>query len=215
MKATEQVCIATRQRLLEAAGEVFADQGFRAATIREICNKAGANIAAVNYHFGDKRKLYAEVLKYAYERSRTRFPLDMVQRPDATPQRRLAGFARALVLRILDRDRLAWQGTLMFREMIEPTEALRSVVEEGIRPEFELLRSIVTDLLGVEADDERVLQCVWSIAGQGLFHYYARHIVGMLRPAGPYSDEDVQRIADHVTLFSLAAIQCIRDKKVK
>ncbi|MGA9754367.1 MAG: TetR family transcriptional regulator, partial [Desulfobaccales bacterium] len=52
----------TRQRLLEAAGEVFAKKGFRNTTIREICRRARANLAAVNYHFGDKERLYLAVL---------------------------------------------------------------------------------------------------------------------------------------------------------
>ena len=52
---------ATRQRLLEAGLEVFARDGFRGATIERICRRAGANIAAAHYHFGDKRRLYAAV----------------------------------------------------------------------------------------------------------------------------------------------------------
>src|SRR6202049_2648622 len=53
----------TREKLVEVAGRVFADRGYQAATVREICVRAGANVAAVNYHFGDKLGLYAEVLQ--------------------------------------------------------------------------------------------------------------------------------------------------------
>ena len=65
----------TRRQLLEAAGAVFAEVGFRNATVREICRHAGANIAAVNYHFGDKETLYAEVLRYAQGRALEKYPL--------------------------------------------------------------------------------------------------------------------------------------------
>jgi TetR/AcrR family transcriptional regulator, regulator of cefoperazone and chloramphenicol sensitivity len=58
--------LVTRQRLLEAAGEVFADLGFRSATVRDICRRADANIAAVHYHFGDKEQLYAAAVHYAH-----------------------------------------------------------------------------------------------------------------------------------------------------
>ena len=55
----------TRERLIEAAGQLFADHGFRKVTVREICRVAHANVAAVNYHFGDKLGLYREVLDTA------------------------------------------------------------------------------------------------------------------------------------------------------
>src|SRR4030095_12192205 len=73
----------TRQRLLEAAGEVFAARGFRAATVREICQRAQANLAAVNYHFGDKERLYAAVLQYTFHCAEP-FPLDLGLGVEAT-----------------------------------------------------------------------------------------------------------------------------------
>ena len=51
----------TKARLLEAAGEEFAEKGFELARVRAICERAGANLAAINYHFGDKEQLYVEV----------------------------------------------------------------------------------------------------------------------------------------------------------
>ena len=66
---------ATDLKLLEAAGEVFADKGYRAATIREIIRRAQVNIAAVNYHYGDKQNLYAAVFRYARKCCEERFPL--------------------------------------------------------------------------------------------------------------------------------------------
>ena len=62
----------TRDKLIEAAGHVFAERGYRAATIREICRRAGANVAAVNYTFGDKMGLYTEVLRHSVRAAQNR-----------------------------------------------------------------------------------------------------------------------------------------------
>ncbi len=56
----------TKARLIEAAGEEFGEKGFLAATVRAICARAGANLAAVNYHFGDKDRLYEQALLEAF-----------------------------------------------------------------------------------------------------------------------------------------------------
>ncbi|NOZ95754.1 MAG: TetR/AcrR family transcriptional regulator [Acidobacteria bacterium] len=55
----------TRQRLLEAAPELFARSGYRGASVRDICDAARANPGAVSYHFGSKRQLYRAVLRRA------------------------------------------------------------------------------------------------------------------------------------------------------
>jgi AcrR family transcriptional regulator len=57
---------ATKLRLLEAAGEEFAEKGFEGAKVRSICSRAGVNNAAVNYHFGDKEQLYVQAVLEAH-----------------------------------------------------------------------------------------------------------------------------------------------------
>src|SRR5258706_7317681 len=96
----------TRQRLLEAAGEVFAEHVFRDATIREICERAKANIAAVHYHCGDKEELYAAVFSYA--RSCAVAGFDQQVPSVAPPEERLRIFVRAVLTRFFDEGRPAW-----------------------------------------------------------------------------------------------------------
>src|SRR6266436_8582572 len=120
----------TRERLLETAGEVFAEHGFRDATIREICEKAKANVAAVNYHFGDKEELYAAVFTYA--RSCAVAPFDEQVTPGIPAEERLRVFVRAVLTRFFDEGRPAWLGKLLAREMIDPTKALDSLINEQI-----------------------------------------------------------------------------------
>src|SRR5580693_204500 len=145
--------LATRQHLLEAAGQVFADVGYRAATVREICERAGANISAVNYHFGDKEQLYRAVLQETYQTAIKKYPADYGLRANATAEERLRAFVHSLLLRIFSEGPSARHGKLMAREMMEPTGALDAVVREDIRPMSALLVSIVSELLGAGADD--------------------------------------------------------------
>src|SRR5690349_14132568 len=56
----------TRQHILETAGQLFAERGFAESTSKEICTRAGTNMAAVNYHFGSRDGLYEAVLIEAH-----------------------------------------------------------------------------------------------------------------------------------------------------
>src|SRR2546427_11594195 len=107
----------TRHRLLEAAGEVFAEKGFHHTTVRDIWERADANCAAVNYHFQGKEQLYAAVLAYAYQRALEKYPPTLDLPAIATPKQRLHAFVRAFLLRIFDEGHPAWHGKLMAREM--------------------------------------------------------------------------------------------------
>ena len=196
----------TRQRLLEAAGEVFAERGFRMATVRDICRRAKANLAAVNYHFGDKERLYAAVLQYTFHGAE-HYPLDLGLGGEASVEERLRAFIRSHLFSLLAEGRPAWHRKLMAREMAEPTRALDTVVDQMIRPEAELLMAIVRDVLGPDANPQRVWQCASSIIGQCLFYYHARPVITRLDPEQTFTPEALEQLVDHITHFSLAALR--------
>ena len=197
---------ATRRALLDAAADVFAEAGFRNATVRDICRRAEANVAAVSYHFGDKQALYAEVLT---EQSRLALAKYPNPRPDprATPAQRLELFVRSFLQRVLSAELHARHGRIMAREMVEPTAALDRLVAEAIRPQSELLRAIVTDLLGGRADAETTRLCGMSVVGQIVFYCHCQPVLTRLFPAAKFDTGEIDRLTSHITAFSLAAIR--------
>ncbi|MFO0982011.1 MAG: CerR family C-terminal domain-containing protein [Planctomycetota bacterium] len=202
---TEPTSAETKQRLLEAAGEVFAEVGYQAATVRTICDRARANVAAVNYHFGDKDRLYEAVVRFAHDCALERYPAAQPH-ARATPEQRLAAFVRALLARVLDEGRPAWHGRLMAREMVAPTRVLDLIVRETIRGQFELLSGIVGELLGKHATPEQVRLGAMSVVGQCLFYRHAQPVIQRLFPRQRFGARDIDRLAAHITRFSLAGL---------
>lgn len=203
----------TRRQLLEAAGEVFATAGFRNATVREICGRAGANLAAVNYHFGDKERLYAEVLRYAQQKAFEKYPLLPNMDADASPTDKLRAFIHSFLLRIFDNEPTAWFGKMMLREMIEPTDALDSLLEERMRPMADQIRGIVAEILGCAPGDERARLCSLSVVSQCVFYHHCRRVVARLFPEQRLDAAAVEPLADHITCFSLAAMKHLPEVK--
>ena len=195
----------TRQRLLEAAGEVFAEHGFRDATIREICEKAKANVAAIHYHFGDKEEIYAAVFDYARTCAVAQF--NDLTSPGTPVEERLRTFVRSVLKRFFDEGRPAWLGKLVAREMIEPSKALDALVDGQIRPNSERLRAVVRELIGREIDEQELWRCTFSIAAQWLFYFHCGQVVKRLNPDQRFDAEELDRLTDHITKFSVAALK--------
>src|SRR4051794_14189469 len=108
----------TAIRLLDAAGEEFAEKGFDGATIRSICSRAGANLAAVNYHFGDKESLY---LHAVIEAHRCGMASDGETALDRLPiEAQLRGFIHHFLSNVLSIESDGWHHRLMLREMVRP-----------------------------------------------------------------------------------------------
>ncbi|MFN8603011.1 MAG: CerR family C-terminal domain-containing protein [Candidatus Binatia bacterium] len=202
----------TRRRLLEAAVEVFAEEGFRGATLQEIARRADANVASTAYHFGNKEGLYAAVFEYAERRmAELRPPQDDAEDAALPAEERLRRHVTAFLTRLLDPRRPAWFARLLAREMIEPTPALDRLVRRRMRANHEQLAAILRDLLGSRATDEDVRLCTLSVVAQCTFYRHSAPIVARLYPELAPARE-IERIADHVTRFSLAAARGLRGR---
>lgn len=194
---------ATQQRLLDAAELVFAERGFKAASVREICKRARANIAAVNYYFGDKERLYIETVKYAHQACIAGLPMPDWG-PDVPPVQKLRDFIQVMVLRMLRPQRPA-SLQLMMRELAAPTEACAVWVQEYIRPMAETLREILRDLLPGRSLPQLYLTG-FSIVGQCLFYRQNRAVIGLLLGEGEFEQLEVEQVVEHVTRFTLQGL---------
>ena len=206
--------IGTEERLLEAAGEIFAEFGYRSATVRQICEKAKANLAAVNYYFRDKDGLYLAVMRYLHTTGTDIYPPSLGLTPGANAEHKLHAFIRSLLNRLLGEGRPSWHMKLAARELIEPTRALDVIVEEAIRPLSQELEMIIRELLGAEADDEMVRLSMLSVVSQCGFYHHSKAVISRLYPMQKFGSHDIERLARHITEFSLAAMKSLA-KEIK
>jgi AcrR family transcriptional regulator len=190
---------------------VFAEKGYRDATIAEICEQAGANIAAVNYYFRDKETLYAEAWRLAFQRSLEAYPPDGGIPASASAEERLRGRIISLVQRIINPENHEFE--IVRKELANPTGLLEEVMRESIEPLAGSLSAIVRELLGDNAPELHVRLCQMSIMAQCL-HPMMRRRFHKLFPARPNEklsqNSGVQVIVEHIIQFSLAGIKEIR-----
>ncbi len=201
----------TRARLLKAAEELFGERGFKKVTVREICHAAKANVAAVNYHFGDKLGLYREVLQSAIDRMRETNETARKEGQGRPPEEQLRRYLRIFLARVLSPGS---EGVhrLVTREVNDPTPAFDSLVEQGLRPRIEYLSGVVAGIMHCDRNDPRVLRCVGSIQSQA-FTYLKNPIATRLGFSFKPTPEFIEQAADHIATFSIAGIRAIARTK--
>ncbi len=197
----------TVQQILDAAGEVFAEKGFKATTVREICAKAKVNLAAINYHFGDKERLYIEAVKAARNLLEAEVPLpkdvDL-----ADPEDALRTFIHTLAKRMLSRNVESWRHELLVREFMQPSRACEEIMQESIVPFMDRLHAILRRLLPPDVPSHTVRQLGFSIISQCAYYRLQDRVVSMLTPEKELSEHYTpELLADHITRFSIAAVR--------
>jgi len=190
----------TRLRVLESASAIFAKKGYRDATIAEICEHAGANVASVKYYFGDKKNLYDQVWRHSLKTANDADPLDAVN-DDASPEECLYAFISRTLRRIFSKGSAGHFTRLMAREIAEPTWANKAIVEKAIRSERGRLEGIISTLLDGNENKDQVLLCAMSVISQCLL--LNMNSSGRRRN---FSAKQIEALASNITHFSLAGI---------
>jgi AcrR family transcriptional regulator len=205
-----------RERIQEAAVAVFGRRGFRDATVREISREAGVGLGLMNYHFGDKERLYAAVLEHLFSTAFSRYPLDEAPAPKRPPAECLHGWVHAILGRLIGDTGLYREdrgGHLLAMEMANPSPAMDEVIERYIRPQKEALVVIVGALLGSVAkrDPWRLQCCALSVAAQCLHYAYAQPLIARLVFPSDRPGERLDLLTEHITEFSLGGIRAVRE----
>jgi TetR/AcrR family transcriptional regulator, regulator of cefoperazone and chloramphenicol sensitivity len=191
----------TRRKLIEVAGQVFAEHGLSGATAKQITDRAKVNIAAVNYHFKDKTDLYVEVLRQACSAAAERL---LSQPLTGDSETRL----RLFVLRMVqDSQRQPrWQMKLFARELVEPTAALDWVADLVARPLTTQLVEIVKELAGPKMSQKKAIFIACGIIAQCLFFTRDRSLMQRLYP-GLDVLHNPKKLATRIADFALGAIR--------
>jgi AcrR family transcriptional regulator len=196
----------TREKLLDVAGPIFADRGYQATTIREICAGAGANVAAINYHFGDKLGLYTEVLQQSV-RAAQLLAVQNALNENSPPEEILRTLIRARLRSINGRDLPDWHARLLAHEFAQPTPALRQLMDKLARPICERLLALIGGMIGLPPNDDNTRLCAISVVGQVLAYVLPGPLLMEIWPGLKMTPETVERIADHIADFSLSYLR--------
>lgn len=203
----------TRQKILAAACEVFAEKGFHKATHSEICRRSGVNTALVNYHFKCKETLYKETWRAAFGKSLELHPADGGVPADAKPELRLRGWISSLIKRISEEEGKLFE--IVHKEMSDSTGLLGDVIEESTGPLRAAIADIIRELLGGKATEKQVQLCHMSVVAQCFrpSHHIKKTVICSGKKSRNIFIEknfDVNEIAEHISTFSLAGIKEIR-----
>ena len=208
-RQTADLDAGTRAKLVDAAGKVFAESGYRGATIREICAGAGVNVALVNYYFGDKLELYAEVLRESIGSLRGEFK---VFESGLAPEKAIPELIRATLQRIFRSGRPGWHYQLMVHEMAQPTPAMASVINETMKPLYDRFRALIGQMLMLSPEDDEVRLCAHSVIAQVVHYAQSRFTNSLIWPELELTPARVEQIGTHIADFSLAYLQLRADR---
>ena len=197
----------TREKILEAAGELIAEQGLARTTNKAIASAAGVDLAAINYHFGGRDGLYLAVLSRAHHHYLDGEKLVALAASDIAPEEKLRQFLESLLVKLCEKK--SWHGRVFSRELLSPSVQLADFVSSEGMVKINSVRKIVSEITGIAESDPAIQPCMISVVAPCMMLMVAGGSV-----PGPVSDVAVMQakiLTDHFTRSSLAGLKATRE----
>lgn len=201
----------TRARLIAAATDVFIAEGFRAARVQDIAERAGLRLSAINYHFTSKEGLYLAVMRQHAETALAAAPLTPPA-PDLPLCDRFGFAVRALASRLLAAHGGTRIGELMVRELVNPTPVLDVLFDNFLAPQSALFLSLIREIVGPAVSENALRRCLISVIGQCVVYLTGAPMIRRIAPAALETTDLSAEVAKHVTAFSWAGLMAIRNE---
>ncbi|MBS0419272.1 MAG: CerR family C-terminal domain-containing protein [Proteobacteria bacterium] len=200
----------TREQLLETAGQVFSEKGYAAATGKEICQRSGANAAAVVYHFGGMENLYKEVIHEARRQLAPSEALALAVAKETDPKRKLTAFIQLLAAKLAGSLSSTWAVRLISREMISPTPIFDEIRNKEMRGRAAILRGIVSELTQLPEDHPAVARaCINIMAPFGVMLLITPQRIERAFPVLSFGPESMDELTRHMVEFALGGLEAI------
>lgn len=196
---------ATRARILEAAGQLFAEHGYADTTSKAICERAQTNIAAVNYHFGSRDGLYLALLEEVHRRLVSIDYLTGLADSPLPPAKKLEHLLDGLVPLVLNSE--SWHTRLWARELFAPSPMLPKVMREQTMPKFNVLSRIVAEISGIPARDPALTRCVLNIMAPCIMLLIVRR--NLESPVQGIFRQPPEELAQHMKTYALGGLAAI------
>jgi len=200
-----------RNRLLDAALKLFAEQGFAKTSTREIALAAQANVASISYYFGDKDGLYRAVFE------------DPRFNPDVAPagtdfsafdiRTTIDFLLQGIVEPLKSGEQAQLCMKLHYREMLEPTGMWQREIEHNIRPGHEALANALSRHLGLDKADDEVHRLAFVIAGLGIMLHVGHDVINAIRPALIATPQALDAYRDRLLEHAMALVDAETNRR--
>lgn len=165
----------TRERLLECAGILAAQKGFSLVTSKEICQMAGTNLAAINYHFGSRDGLYEALLYQIHQFMVNEDSLREIVSRDSSPREKLSALVDMVAEQVWSREN--WQMQVWSREVMHTAQSshVSAVLMQVVKVKGSLALKLFSDYTGLAMDDSRLYICFLCFMAPILLVTYGKH----------------------------------------